>query len=118
MGLQAWKGFDKKMSLQKRLDYMLHNHYHARGGKVGTVIGLAAVLFFIAGVLVSVQEKGQGGPEVGLCGLASMACALIGLISCMIGFKEEDMFYLYAWIGAVINGGVLVVIFCMYLVGL
>ena len=97
---------------------MFHNHYHARGGKIGTVIGLISVLFFLAGVLVSVQEKGQGEQAVGLCGLASLLFSLVGLTCCMFGFKEEDMFYLYAWIGSVINGGMLVVIFCMYLVGL
>lgn len=96
---------------------MIHNHYHSKGGKVGTLFGVCAIICFVVALYVSVQSSGQGDELVGIWGLGAIFCAIAGLISCYFGFKEDEKFYLYAWIGSFLNGLMLVVMFCIFLIG-
>jgi hypothetical protein len=81
------------------------------------MLAVLAVGLVAAGVLVAYENRGGGGRIVGLCGIAALFFAAFGLYKGVKSFQEEEIFFLFSWIGTVVNAVVLVMMLLVMLVG-
>ena len=79
--------------------YKFSDKSQTLGGMISTVMGLAALVSFIA-----FQAKGNAGLEVGSLGLLSFMLSVIGLVIGLLSFKEEDKFYTFSRAGSLMCG--------------
>ena len=97
--------------------YKFTDKKQSRMGMVSTVLGVAAVFMLGYGVNISFEADGKGGEIVGVLALVSFLFSMLGVILGIRSFKDDDVFYLFSWIGTVVN--IVVFIFClsMFLIG-
>ncbi|MBQ3665608.1 MAG: hypothetical protein II919_05835 [Lachnospiraceae bacterium] len=87
----------------ERHGYTFTTKNNARLGIVSTILAGIALVLLIAGIVLSYKKGGNAGMIVGLIGTLSFAFSMAGLISGLRSFNEKDRFYLFSWIGSIIN---------------
>lgn len=102
----------------RKRGYKFTDKQHAKGGVVSIVLAVAAVSFLLSGVYISFQHRGNAGELVGVLGTIGLGLSLIGTIIALLGFREEDKFYLTSWIGSVVNCMIWMILGGMILVGI
>lgn len=88
------------------------------GGIISTIIAVLSIGFFIAGIYSSYQDRGNGGRIVGLFGLTSFLLASLGLYAGVSSFKEEEIFFLFSWIGTLANAIMIVGMAMIMIIGI
>lgn len=88
----------------ERHGYKFTNKMNTTGGIAATVIGVSAIILFVTGIIISYQHKGNAGLIVGAIGSAVFIINTIGLVIGLQSFKERERFYLFSWIGTIMNG--------------
>lgn len=88
------------------------------GGVVSIFLGVAAIIFAIAGVVCSFKFEGEGPLIVGALGLASFLFDAGGLAIGLLSFKESDKYYKTSIVGSMMCGIYLVFIMGVYLMGI
>jgi hypothetical protein len=74
------------------------------GGIVSTILGLLSIVIFIIGIVLSYKNEGNAGLEAGIMGLLTFLLDTVGLVLGLLSFKERECFYIFSWIGTLING--------------
>ena len=100
--------------MARRKDYKFTNKKHSIPGIVSTVIGLIGVGLIIAAIYISFINRGAAGQIIGVMGLADIFLSTIGFVVALVSFRNDDVYYLFSWIGTGLN--VLVWIFLMSMV--
>lgn len=103
---------------RSRHKYKFTDKSQSVGGIFSTVLAVGAVVFFCAAVWRSYLHRGAGGREIGLFGILSMFLSAIGLYFGVGSFQEEEIFYLFSWIGTIMNAVMLVVMGLVMIIGL
>ena len=97
-------------------------HFHGRkrskGGVAGFALAIAAVAIFLALCVVSAVAKGAAGLVVGGLGLLAMVLCGVAFWLSFKGLKEKDVYTRLPFAGLLISGGMFVVLFCLYIVGI
>lgn len=91
---------------------------HSKQGIFSMLLGLLSIITFIVISFVSGYAKGMGGIELGVVGLVSAACSVLGFLLSIRSFKEKDIYLTAPIMGIGLNGIMLVVYFCLYIVGI
>lgn len=91
---------------------------HTKMGIASAVIGIVAVLGFIALSVASGLAGGKGGSVLGLLGILLFALSVTGFILSYKACKKKDIFYSFPIIGAVLNGLMTILFMIIYLLGL
>lgn len=91
-----------------RRNYKFTDKKHTKQGLASSALGLLALGLTAVSLLISYQKAGEAGSVTGLLGLLSMLAAAVGFTLAVRGFREEDVYYLTAQTGVVINGVLLI----------
>ena len=93
--------------------YKFTDKKQSRMGMVSTFLGAISVAL----INVSFNADGKAGTLVGVLALASFVISAIGVVLGIRSFKDDDVFYIFCWIGTIVN--ILAFVFClsMFLIG-
>lgn len=100
------KGFFKKKS------YKFTNKKQSVRGIISTIYLVMALGLVIYAIVLSFNAKGNAGAEIGALGMEALLVSAAGIAMGVYGFKEEDVFLKFPWIGTVGNTMV-----CLFLLG-
>ena len=87
-------------------------------GIISTVIAMAAIAFFTISIVISYKNQGNAGLIIGLLGVIALFLSILGLYEGMKSFREEEIFYHFAWIGTVTNAVVFICMAMIILIGI
>lgn len=104
--------------MHNRHKYKFTDKSQSAGGIFSTILAAAAMAIFAAAVWLSFQKKGEAGREIGLMGVLCLFLSGIGLAVGVKSFQEEEIFFLFSWIGTILSAVMLVGMFLIFLVGI
>lgn len=84
--------------------YKFTDKNNTKGGIGSALLALIGLVLLVTGVVISYKNDGNAGLTVGALGTCAFIVTTIGEIMGLRSFKEKDKFYLYSWIGTIING--------------
>ena len=90
---------------------------HARGGIIATVMAGIGWLVFAGLCVYSFSTGGNAASVAGILGILDAVFALAGMVVAFRGFYERDVFYVMPAVGMILNGGLFVLYFVLYLMG-
>ena len=85
---------------------------------ISSGMGLAALLILGGLFYLSYRQAGQTGAYAGFLGFLGMVCAAAGMVVALKSLREEDKYYLFSYIGCVLNGLLLVAWMLLYVLGI
>lgn len=88
------------------------------GGVISIFLGIMAVVFVLAGVILSFMHKGDGPLVVGALGLAAFLFDVGGLAIGLLSFKESDKYYRTSIIGSMMCGIIFVFMLGIIMMGI
>ena len=91
---------------------------HSKRGMASLILGVLVIVTVLTAFFLSGVNKGNGGVLLGIIGLSGFAISIFGFILGIKSFKEKDIFFVAPVLGVGSNGVMLVVLFCLYIVGL
>jgi len=112
-GLKAW--FGKISGGHKK--YKFSNKSQSVRGIFSTLFALCAAAVCVAALSISFQNRGQGGIEIGVLGIIAVFLSGCGFYLGIHSFKEEEIFFLFSWIGSVGNSIILLGMLMLILIG-
>ena len=104
--------------MSRRRGYKFTNKSHTKRGLVSSGIGFFALLILGALFYLSYRQSGNGGAYIGFLGFLSMIASALGLVLAVQSFREEDKYYLFSYIGCMMNGLLLVGWIILYVLGM
>lgn len=108
----------KEHKNKNRHKYKFTDKSQSAGGIYSTMFAAAAAAFFCFAVWKSYIQKGNGGREIGLFGLLTLFLSAVGLYFGVNSFQEEDVFFLFSWMGTIFNAVMLVGMSMVFFVGM
>ena len=105
-------------NVNRRKGYKFTSKSHTKRGLISSGIGFFSLLLLGGLFYLSYQEAGNMAAYGGFLGFLSMLGAAVGLILAMKSFHEEDKFYLFSYVGCVLNGMLLVGWIILYILGM
>ena len=106
------------MFFKKKEMIQFSGRSHTRLGILAAVIGIIAVIGFIATSLVSSSYNGQGGIAIGIAGLGLFAVSLFGFYISLKALKERYIYYRFPIIGISTNGFIMITLMILYILGI
>lgn len=104
--------------MSRRRGYKFTNKRHTKHGMISSGIGFFVLLFLSGLFYLSYRQSGAAGAYVGFLGFLSMAAAAVGLYLAIKSFQEDERFYLFSYVGCVLNGLLLVAWIILYVLGM
>jgi len=101
-----------------RKKYKFSDKSQSVGGIFSTLFAIFAALACAAAVWISFQHRGEGGIEIGVLGIIAIFLSGCGLYIGIKSFREEDIFFLFSWIGGIGNSIILLGMLMLILLGL
>ncbi len=101
-----------------RRGYKFTDKKHTGLGLLSTVLGFLSLLFLVFGVLRAYQLSGKTGSITGLLGMLSMLASVLGFSLAIRGFQEEDVYYLFSRVGAILNGVMFILWVMIFVIGM
>lgn len=98
--------------------YKFSDKSQSVGGIFSTLFAFGAIAACVAAVWISFQYRGEGGLEVGVLGVVAVFLSGCGLYLGVRSFREEEIFFLFSWIGSVGNSVILLGMMMLFLIGL
>ena len=86
-----------------RRGYIFTNKAESKRGILSTVLGAVSLISLILAVRRSFLGQGEALVKYGVIGLFCLLFSGAGLALGILAKKQEDKFYLFAWIGIVLN---------------
>lgn len=90
----------------------------SRKGIAGFILAMLGTLIFLALCIISAVAKGEAGSIVGIIGLGVMVICGIAFYLSLKGLKEQDVYTRLPFAGLVVSGGLFVLLFCLYVLGI
>ncbi len=103
---------------EKKRSLRFSGRKHARGGIISTVMAGIGWLIFAALCVYSSSTGGNAAAVAGILGILDAVFALAGMVIAFRGFYERDVYYVMPAVGMVLNGGLFVLYFVLYLMGI
>lgn len=98
--------------------YKFSDKSQSIGGIFSTLFAVLAAFACVAAVWISFQHRGEGGIEIGVLGIVSVFLSGCGLYIGVRSFQEEDIFFLFSWLGSIGNSIILLGMMMLILLGL
>lgn len=96
--------------MAKKNSYMFTSKQHTQKGIMSTILGVISLVTLVYTVVMSYLKAGDIPRQYGAAAMLVMIFAFVGIILAAISKTERDKFYLFSYIGIVLNVLVLVVI--------
>ncbi len=97
-------------------------HFHGRKrsktGVAGFGVSVVCVVAFFVLCIISAVAKGKSGEYIGALGLFVMAGCGVSFWLSLKGLKEKDVYIKLPFAGMIISGVMLVLLFCLYIMGI
>lgn len=103
---------------QTNKNYKFTDKRHSIEGIISTSLSCIALILFCLGIIISFHNDGKGGIFIGLLGFFAFVISIAGFITGMHSFKNKEVFYLFSYIGVVINTIIWFVMICILMVGI
>lgn len=84
-------------------NYIFTNKEHPRKSIMSTILGGISVASLILAAYLSYMDKGAENMRYGSACFLAMLFAFVGVILGVLGRTERDKFYLFSYIGIVLN---------------
>lgn len=104
--------------LRRRGNIKFQGRKHSKRGMISLLLGILVIGTFLTISFISGTNKGNGGLILGLIGMFCFAVSIFGFILSIKSFHEKDIFYMAPIIGVGSNGIMMIVLFCLYIVGI
>ena len=108
----------EKMIYVGNADYGFDNKKLTLGGPLSLLLFLVSGILCGAGIYISYQAKGNGSLVVGAAGFIGLLAAICGFIIGIMSFQEEGKHYVMSRTGVILNGAILLIWICIYLIGI
>lgn len=104
----------------KRDKEMIHfsGRRHTKLGICSMIIGILSILGLITASILSGIYRGQGGMVYGFIGIGLFFLSVLGFALSYKAFQKKDIFYRFPIIGAVLNGGMTILLLVIYILGI
>ncbi len=86
-----------------RKGYIFTNKVESKKGILSTVFGVLSLVSLIVAVYLTFQNQGTAYVKYGVVGVLCLIFAIAGVVLGIMAKMEEDKFYLFAWLGIVLN---------------
>ncbi len=93
--------------------FIFTNRNHPMKAIMATVLGILAWVSILRAVHLTFLNEGQALLRWGTVGLLSFLFAVVGVVLAILSRMERDKYYLFSYLGMVLNGTVLVFLFFM-----
>lgn len=105
-------------SLFKRKSYKFTDKKQSVRGIISTVYFLMAAGMVIYAIYLSFRKGGNASAEIGALGTEALLVAVGGFAMGIYGFKEDEVYLRFPWIGTVGNAAVWLFLLGVILVGI
>lgn len=106
--------FDRPLTEEKRIRYRGRNRSGV--GRMSLVLGILVWIIFVVLVLES-RSASADFNRIAALGMLDFLLAIGGMLLAGIGWKQSNVFYWSALVGTLLNTGMVVTLFCLYLIG-
>lgn len=96
--------------MAKKNSYMFTSKQHTQKGIMSTILGVISLVTLAYTVIMSYLKAGNVPRQYGAAAMLVMIFAFVGIILGVVSKTDKDKFYLFSYIGIVLNVLVLVVI--------
>ena len=86
-----------------RRGYIFTDKKESKRGSLSSVLGALSLISLIAAVYLTFQNQGAAPVKYGVVCLLCLIFSGAGLALGILARMEEDRFYLFAWVGIVLN---------------
>ena len=104
--------------MNRRRGYKFTNKRHTRRGLISSGISFFVLLLLSGLFYLSYRQAGDVGSYAGFLGFLSMLASAVGLWMGVKSVEEEDQFYLFSYVGSILNGLLLVAWIILYVLGM
>ena len=109
---------DSLFRKSERRGMHFHGRKRSKSGVAGFVLSVLAVTVFLGLCVASAMAKGAAGEAVGALGLMVMLMCGISFWLSLKGLKEQDVYTRLPFAGLLLSGGMFVLLFCLYILGI
>lgn len=96
--------------MAKKNSYMFTNKQHTQKGIMSTILGVISLATLAYAVVMSYLRAGDIPRQYGAAAMLVMIFAFVGIVLGAVSKTERDKFYLFSYLGIVLNVIVLGVI--------
>lgn len=96
--------------MAKKNSYMFTNKQHTQKGIMSTILGVISLATLAYAVVMSYFRAGDIPRQYGAAAMLVMIFAFVGILLGVVSKTERDKFYLFSYLGIVLNVLVLAVI--------
>lgn len=96
--------------MAKKNSYMFTNKQHTQKGIMSTILGVISLATLAYAVVMSYLRAGDIPRQYGAAAMLVMIFAFVGIMLGVVSKTERDKFYLFSYVGIVLNVLVLAVI--------
>lgn len=89
--------------MTKKNGYIFTNKEHPQRGIMSTVLGIVSAVSIILALYFTFQNGGVAQPRYGAATLMAVILAVAGLVLGILSRMEPDKYYLFSYLGLVIN---------------
>ncbi len=89
--------------MTRKNGYICTNKEHPRRGVMSTVLGIVSAVSIITALYLTFQNGGVALFRYGVAVLLAMLFAIAGLVLGILSRMEPDKYYLFSYLGLVIN---------------
>lgn len=86
-----------------RKNYIFTNKEHPATSIMSTILGILSVASLILAAYLSYMDKGKENIRYGSACFLAMIFAFVGVVLGVMGRMEKDKFYLFSYIGIMLN---------------
>lgn len=86
-----------------RKNYIFTNKEHSAKSIMSTILGVLSVASLILAAYLSYMDKGKENMQYASACFLALIFAFIGIVLGVLGRMEKDKYYLFSYIGVVLN---------------
>ena len=90
--------------MRRYRSYKFTDKHHSKGGIRSSAAAVLALCFTAAAVTLSYLFAGEGANYLAVMGFCAIICCIYGVIVGKKSFQEEECYYLFSWVGTIVNG--------------
>lgn len=87
----------------KKNSYMFTNKEHTQKGIMSTILGVISLATLAYAVFMSYRRVGDVPGQYGAAALLVMIYAFVGIVLGLVSKTERDKFYLFTYLGIILN---------------
>ena len=89
--------------MSKKNSYMFTNKQHSQKGIMSTILGVISLVTLAYAIITSYLRAGDIPRQYGAAAMLVMIFAFVGIILGVISKTERDKFYLFTYLGILLN---------------